>query len=104
MVKLHIETYQNFNERVGRNLKYIRKLKSLTQLEVAYKLGYEQCNCKSTVSRDESGKVTFKSLYLYSQIYGLSIGTIVDLDLKSTRKNAVQARKTLLEKISTKKL
>jgi len=69
--KIHKNKLNSYNKNIGKNIKYYRKIRNISQLEVATTLGID----KSTISLYENGKVNIpvKHLYAISKFLNIEI-------------------------------
>jgi len=70
---------EKIQQRIGKNLQYLRDIYGLTQQQLAIELGV----ARSGICRVEHGGISvLKKLYQYSQYFGVPAGTLIDHDFK----------------------
>lgn len=84
MEKMHKNRLIAYNKNTGRNLKYYRKMKNISQLQIANVLGID----KSTISLYENGKTSIpvKHVCAISNILKINIALFFE-DYKHKFKN-----------------
>lgn len=60
--KIHKNKLNSYNKNIGKNIRYYRKIRSISQVDIAGILGID----KSTISLYENGKVNIPVKHLYA--------------------------------------
>lgn len=75
-------TKDEYLARIGKRIRYYREMLKMTQEEVARKVGYDNANPRSTISKIERGKsdIPQSKVRLFADAFGITVSELVNID------------------------
>ena len=75
-------TKDEYLEKIGRRIRYYREACGMTQEEIGKKVGYDNANTRSTISKIERGKndIPQSKVRLFADAFGITVSELVNID------------------------
>lgn len=75
-------TKDEYLMKIGKRIRYYREALNMTQEEVARKVGYDNANPRSTISKIERGKsdIPQSKVRLFADAFGITVSELVNVD------------------------